>query len=161
MDLLATLVARAGVFTGEGVNHEGEDFAGRLEVIAVMGGRAVTMHYTAVGLDGQHLHEEFTLLAPGDDGRLCLWPVMEELPVVMVHRAVCALGNPSDDDSGVREVFATVARDAVDAFREEISIECMSDGIIVYAHAWGMPGGEFGPRSRCELRPAALSEASR
>ena len=43
MDLLTTLAARAGSFTGRGVNHENEAFTGRLVVSAVMAGRAVTL----------------------------------------------------------------------------------------------------------------------
>ena len=68
MDLLTTLAARAGSFIGHGVNHEKEAFTGRLVVSRVMAGRAVTLHYTALGLDGQTLHEEFTLLSQPDQG---------------------------------------------------------------------------------------------
>ena len=31
-----------------------------------MAGRAVTLHYTALGRDGRQLHEEFTLLSQSD-----------------------------------------------------------------------------------------------
>ncbi|MBC8058730.1 MAG: hypothetical protein H7Y61_19340 [Rhizobiales bacterium] len=150
MSLLTTLTDRAGALRGEGVNHEGEAFVGQLQVVAVMGGRAVTLHYSATGLDGRLLHEEFALLAVADDQRLCLWPVMTELPFVMPHSAIGAGDAPPGE---TREVFATGARDAVQGFREEITIECGADGAIVYAHAWGMPGGEFAARSRCELFP--------
>lgn len=63
MKLLTTLAARAGSFPGHGVNHENEAFAGRLVVTSVVAGRAATLHHTALGLDGQNLHEEFTLLS--------------------------------------------------------------------------------------------------
>jgi len=43
------------------------------------------LHFTAIGTDGRHLHKEATLLATAPDGRLCLWPVMEELPFVLPH----------------------------------------------------------------------------
>lgn len=152
MDLLTTLAARAGSFTGRGLNHDKEAFTGRLVVTSVMAGRAVTLHYTALGLDGQKLHEEFTLLSQSDQGGLCLWPVMSELPVVMPHHAVANQAAASD---GVAVVFACGPRDALDRFREEISIDCRADGSITYAHAWGMPGGSFEARSSCELRPEA------
>ena len=150
MILLATLASRAGAFRGHGVNHAGQPFVGTLQIAPVMAGRAVTLHYTATGLDGQALHEEFALLALADDQRLCLWPVMTELPFVMPHRASGASGTARKD---AREVFATGPRDAVANFREEITIECLADGGINYAHAWGMPGCEFAPRSRCEFFP--------
>lgn len=126
MDLLAKLVARAGAFTGRGLNHANETFTGRMVVVSVMGGRAVTLHYTATGLDGQHLHEEFALLAPDESGSLCLWPVMEELPGVMPHHASAAgVGTGGSTSDGARGVFATGPRDATDRFREEIGVECL------------------------------------
>lgn len=149
MTLLATLASRAGAFRGNGVNHAGQPFVGTLQVAPVMAGRAVTLHYTATGLDGQALHEEFALLALADDQRLCLWPVMTELPFVMPHRAIGA-GDAAVDCQ--RAVFATGPRDAMSSFREEISIECLADGGISYAHAWGMPGEALAHRSRCALQ---------
>ena len=146
MILLATLASRAGAFRGHGVNHAGQPFVGTLQIAPVMAGRAVTLHYTATGLDGQALHEEFALLALADDQRLCLWPVMTELPFVMPHRASDAAVDCA------RAVFATGPRDAMSSFREEILIECLADGGINYAHAWGMPDEEFANRSRCELQ---------
>lgn len=150
MDLLTTLAARAGSFTGRGLNHEKEAFTGRLVVASVLAGRAVTLHYTALGLDGQQLHEEFTLLSQSDQGGLCLWPVMSELPVVMPHHA---LADRAAANGGGAGVFASGPRDAADRFREEISIDCRTDGGMVYAHAWGMPGGSFEARSSCTLEP--------
>ena len=90
MKLLAALNSRAGAFRGNGVNHEGQPFVGTLTIAPVMAGAAVTLHYTATGLNGQALHEEFALLGLGDDQRLCLWPVMTELPFVIPHRAIDA-----------------------------------------------------------------------
>jgi len=115
-----------------------------------MAGRAVTLHYTALGRDGRQLHEEFTLLSQSDQGRLCLWAVMAELPVVMPHHA---LADPTAATDGVAVVFACGPRDANDRFREELSIDCRADGGITYAHAWGMPGGSFEARSNCVLQP--------
>lgn len=150
MNLLDALNSHAGKVRGNGLNHEGKPFVGTLQIAPVMAGRAVTLHYKATGLDGQAMHEEFALLALADDQRLCLWPVMTELPFVLPHRA---LGIGDAAQNGAREVFATGPRDHVASFREEIRIECGADGSIVYAHAWGMPGGEFAARSRCEFLP--------
>ena len=151
MNLLTTLAARAGVFTGRGVNHENEAFTARMTITPVMAGRALTLHYVATGTDGHHLHEEFTLLARADDQRLCLWPVMDELPVVMPHLET---GGSTAPGAELRRVFATGPRDAADQFREEITIECGTDGGLRYSHAWGMPGGTFEARSSCELQPS-------
>ena len=152
MNLLTPLAARAGVFTGRGVNHENEAFTARMTIAAVMAGRALTLHYVATGIDGQHLHEEFTLLALAGDQRLCLWPVMDELPFVIPH---VETGDASAPCAALRGVFATGRRDAADQFREEIEIECLADGGLRYSHAWGLPGGAFEARSSCELQRAA------
>lgn len=153
MDLLRSLAARAGLLTGAGLNHENEAFVGKMTVASILGGRAVTLHYTATGADGQVLlHEEFTLLARADDQRLCLWPVMQELATVMPHLETPGVTR-STADAPARAVFATGPRDAVDGFREEIGIECLPGGGIRYSHAWGMPGGAFEARSSCELQP--------
>ena len=154
MKLLTTLAARAGSFAGYGVNQENEAFAGRLVVTSVMAGRAATLHHTALGLDRQKLHEEFTLLSQSDQGGLCLWPVMAELPVVMPHHAVA---DPAAAHDGVPLVFGTGPRDADHRFREEISIACRSDGGITHTHAWGMPGGSFEARSR-PVRVASFNQ---
>ena len=152
MNLLATLTARAGAFTGRGTNHENQAFTARLTITPVMAGRALTLHYVATGIDGQHLHEEFTLLALAGDQRLCLWPVMDELPFVIPH---VETGDASAPCAALRGVFATGRRDAADQFREEIGIECTTDGGLRYSHAWGLPGGAFEARSSCELQRVA------
>ena len=152
MNLLTTLAARAGVFTGRGVNHKNETFTARMTIAAVMAGRALNLHYVATGIDGQHLHEEFTLLALAGDQRLCLWPVMDELPFIMPHLET---GDANAPGAALRGVFATGRRDAADQFREEIEIECLADGGLRYSHAWGLPGGAFEARSSCELQRAA------
>jgi hypothetical protein len=150
MTLLKALNSRAGPFRSSGVNHEGQTFVGTLQIASAMAGRAVTLHYTATGLDGQALHEEFALLALADDQRPCPWPVMNEQPFVKPHSAIGS-GDPASTQ--MCEVFATGPRHQMSSFREEITIECGADGGIVHALAWGMPGGEFAPRSRCELFP--------
>ena len=152
MNLLTTLAARAGVFTGRGVNHKNEAFTARMTIAAVMAGRALNLHYVVTGIDGQHLHEEFTLLALAGDQRLCLWPVMDELPFIMPHLET---GDANAPGAALRGVFATGRRDAADQFREEIEIECLADGGLRFSHVWGLPGGAFEARSSCELQRAA------
>lgn len=154
-DLLSLLVARPGVYVGRGVNHEQEAFTGRLAVQPLVGGRAVLLTYTATRDDGVPVHEEATLLGRGPSGALCLWPVMEELPIVLPHPATAdATGGAGTDVGAHQVVFASGPRSAVDAFREEITVTVRADGALVYAHAWGLPGGDFGDRSRCELWPS-------
>lgn len=129
------------------MNHEGEPFTGRMQVTGLVSGKAAMLVYTATGAGGRHLHAESTLIGESPAGALCLWPVMEELPFVLPHPEV---GRVSTGD-GERFIFASGPRDHADVFREEISIELKTDGTVVYAHAWGMPGGAFDDRSSCHL----------
>lgn len=150
--LLQTLVSAAPHYRGEGLNHENERFVAELRIERLAADHAVLLHYRATLADTTVVHEESTLLGPDGDGVPCLWPVMSELPVVLVHR--CVAETPGAD-GGLRAVFASGPQDALDRFREEITIELHADGSLVYAHAWGLPGEAFGPRSSARMRATA------
>lgn len=149
MNLLAALLAQASTFSGHGSNHEGEDFVGRLELQPLVNASALMLHYTATRTDGKQLHQEATLLAAAPDGALCLWPVMEELPFVLPHRAVDS--SLDEVDGTLAVVFASGATDMVNTFREEITIALKPGGELRIAHSWGLPGGVFAQRSSCTL----------
>lgn len=149
MSLIAGLLALRGPLQGPGVNHEGQDFVGRLDITPLVFGKAALLTYTATAAEAGHLHAESTLVADDPAGRPCLWPVMEELPFVLPHPQLAS----TQTNDGVRYVFSSGPRDAVDMFREEIAITLMQDGSVIYAHAWGMPGGDFDERSSCHLHP--------
>ena len=117
MNLLAALLAQASSFSGQGTNYEGEHFVGRLELQPLVNASALMLHYPATRTDGKPLHKEATLLAAAPDGALCLWPVMEELPFVLPHRAIDS--SLDEEDGTLAVVFASGSRDMVHAFREE------------------------------------------
>jgi len=108
------------------------------------------LHYTAVREDGVQVHAESTLLGRTSEGGLCLWPVMEELPMVLPHVALPEL--TALPQGAVGAVFATGPREAKDQFREEITLIFLPSGGLRYAHAWGLGGSEFGERSVCEMQ---------
>ena len=151
MNILGVLASGPTAFRGEGVNHEKESFIGELKVQALEGGRAVLLKYTATLLTGNVVHSESTLLGTGPDGKLCMWPVMSELPVVLPHTEVTIKTEPG---KSTLSVFGSGARDDSAMFREEISIQVNSDGSLQYAHAWGLPGGNFEDRSSCSMVPS-------
>ena len=151
MDLIDRLCRGARVLQGEGVNHEAERFRAELHVEPLVDGRAMMLRYRATLEDGSLVHEECTLLGLGPTGALCLWPVMAELPVVMPHEHRPALA-PTPEAF----VFSSGDRDDQTAFREEITIAFGPDRTLTYAHAWGLPGEAFGPRSSACLRPTWL-----
>jgi len=149
MNLLAALLAQASRFSGQGTNHEGERFTGRLGLQPLVNASALMLHYTATRTDGKQLHQEATLLAAAPDGALCLWPVMEELPFVLPHRAIDS--SLDEEDGTLAVVFASGSRNMVDMFREEITIAIKPGGELRITHSWGLPGGTFAERSRCTL----------
>lgn len=150
MDLLTALASGPPCLRGSGVNHENERFTGELRVQVLEAGRAVLLLYRAVLDNGDIAHTESTLLATGPDGRLTLWPVMSELPVVIPHGATELQRGAG---AALRGVFSTGPRSDASVFREEIGIEIQEDGALVYRHAWGLPGEPFAERSSCHLAP--------
>jgi len=150
MKFLTALISGPHKFTGSGVNHEGESFTATLVLQPLVGGSALMFHYVATRTDGVQVHSEATLLGSDSNGSLCLWPVMVELPVVLPHAQKTLT---TSADGGISVVFASGAREDMGAFREEITIRLKPSGALVYAHSWGMPGGDFAERSGCEFRP--------
>lgn len=150
MQLVSTLANGPQCYRGEGINHDQQSFLGTLRVQPIEDGRAVLLNYVATLPDGAVVHSETALIGIGPNGILCLWPVMGELPVVLPHELKST--EPRTDE-GIKATFATGTREASDAFREEISIALRVDGSVIYAHAWGLPGGQFSERSSCTLRP--------
>ena len=147
MDLIRALASGPKSFHGEGINHEGERFIGQLQVQPLVNGSAVLLSYVAKLQDGMVVHEEASLVGRRQDGTLCLWPVMSELPAVFPHVQISELSRDQTDTV----VFAFGSRDDRDSFREEIAISLSKSGTLTYAHAWGLPGGEFADRSSCLL----------
>jgi hypothetical protein len=151
MNVLGILTSGQKAFRGEGINHENEPFVGELDVQALEGGRAALLEYVATLKNGEVAHSESALLGVGPDGNLCLWPVMSELPVVLPHQEKVSHSEPG---AFTEAVFASGAREDSTTFREEITIRVNSDGSLLYAHAWGLPGGSFEERSSCSMVPS-------
>lgn len=150
--ILSALVQGPLRWRGQGLNEAQEAFEGTLELLVLEAGRALLLRYVATLADGSVVHTESTLLGPGPDGRLCLWPLMAELPGVLVH---AELHTRTEADGGITAVFASGPRDEASVFREELTLQTAADGSLVYAHAWGLPGGPFEARSSCRLWPSA------
>jgi hypothetical protein len=149
LDDLRLIISVAGKYTGGGVNHAAELFTGTLALQALEGGSAALLRYVATRTDGKHLHAETTLIACDAHGELCLWPAMEELPQVLVHRLLARNDTPAGT---TRLVFSSGQRDDSTIFREEIVLEIQAGyGIAGYRHSWGLPGGEFDERSWCSF----------
>ena len=152
MNLLTSLVSGPTAFSGEGVNEENEAFVGELTIQVLEGGRAVLLSYVATLSIGKVVHTESSLLGIGPTGRLCLWPVMSEIPVILPHAELTTEFGLGGE---VKAIFGSGPRNESASFREEITIHINSDQSLVYAHAWGLPGGAFEDRSSCHMVPSA------
>ncbi len=150
MNILRAVISGPTAFRGEGVNELRESFAGELKVQVLEGGRAVLLSYTATLLTGTVVHTESTLLGTGPNGKLCLWPVMSEIPLILPHTEITVKPESGQQSIGV---FGSGQREESTTFREEITIQVHLDGSIEYAHAWGLPGGAFEDRSSCRMAP--------
>jgi hypothetical protein len=75
---------------------------------------------------------------------------MDELPFVLPHPAI----RLAESGNGLLEVvFASGPRSLSEQFRQEITIRIEANGQMHYAHAWGLPNGNFEDRSHCRLSP--------
>ena len=153
MNILKALTSGPNSFRGEGVNEEQERFVGELTVQVLEGGRAALLRYVAKLSGGVVVHTESTLLGTGPTGKLCLWPVMSELPVILPHVEIAVHAVVG---GGMKAIFSSGPRDDVSTFREEIAIQINPDGSLVYAHAWGLPGSAFEDRSSCLMVPTEV-----
>lgn len=151
-DSLRLVLTAAGRYSGSGVNHVGEAFTADLELQQLTGNNAALLQYVATRSDGKHLHAETALVSCDEHGDICLWPAMEEMPNLLVHRMVA---QERASDESTRLVFASGPRDDRTAFREEVAIEIRNKRIVGYRHSWGLPGGDFDERSWCRFTEPA------
>ena len=153
MNILEALASGPKIFRGEGVNEEQERFIGEMTVQVLEGGRAALLCYVAKLSSRQVVHTESTLLGTGPNGKLCLWPVMSEIPAILPHVEIAVHAVVG---GGMKSIFSSGPRDDPSTFREEIAIQINPDGSLVYAHAWGLPGSAFEDRSSCLMVPTVV-----
>lgn len=144
MNPIAQLVKWSGQYQGQGVNHDKEDFIGKLKLIPILKGKGIEISYTATGHDGTCYHEENTIISTDFNGNIKMWnlnsnsPGMTELELKTVDKnMIFKLGDINDRRS----------------FREEIKIELEIDS-IGYHYSWGLPGGDFSYRSGLKMTKA-------
>lgn len=150
-DAIAELVERAGTYRGEGINHDRQPFVGTLTLRAVAGVPGVALEFMARGEGGEVFHAEHTLIGPGEGGRptlvtlgsngggLLVLPLRREEAEADTRTLVFGVGDPADRA----------------AFRMEVAVDLHPDGALGYRYSWGLPDGDFAPRSGLRLVRAA------
>lgn len=147
----------AGRYAGHGIDHEDQPFHGELELSHEgMLDRGFSLGFRATGIDGTSYHEERSWLAPDSEGRMCLWSINTNQPACLCH--VRRHGAPA---AGARATLVFGSGDPQDAgqYRVEIAIDLFPDGDLGYRYTWGLPGGEFRPRSTVRMSPVGPEEA--
>jgi hypothetical protein len=140
------LLARVGRYGGHGIDHEDQPFHGELELTALLGGRGLALTFRALGIDGATYHDERGWIAPDGDGRTRFWSLSTSTPGVLCHAR--RHGAPAAGTSATL-VFGSGER--ADALRIEVAFDLWPDGDVGYRYAWGLPGGEFLPRSSVRM----------
>lgn len=151
MSDLERLLASQGPWQGHGIDHHDQPFHGELRLEPLLGGRAVGLRFTATGIDGTLYQDAHGWIAPDAAGRLCLWTLHGGLPGVTAHAR--RHGAPAADADHTLVFGAGDPADR-ESYRAEVALDWLPDGTLVFRGAWGLPGGEYRPRSTVRLRPA-------
>ena len=149
--ILDFLLTKAGSYSGEGVNHEGEPFKAEFNLKMIAGG-----HGGQISFRARHgeltFHEERTWIAQDLLHETpALWTISTNTPGVL--RLELRTDDCPAHNSEIERAMSFALGDPtrLETFREEIRLEFMRDGAIRYEYSWGVPGEIFGSRSRSKL----------
>lgn len=152
-NVINALYVRKGEYEGQGINHEGQPFVGRLSLGPVVHDKGISLTFTATGRDGTVYHQEQSLIALNAAEKLCLWNLNTNVPGLLEH----SYRREEKPDGGLSHVFGFGDPEAKNSFREEIGIDLWENGEISYRYLWGMPGGDFEPRSAVRMKRKDLA----
>lgn len=138
-----------GTYQGESVNHEGQPFHGLFQLTPLIHGKGYQIQFTATSLDSQKklFHDEVSILAPGIQGGFSLFNLNSNIPFLCEHRLVST--DQTAQSTLIKFRFGNI-EDKI-SFREEILLELTADSAR-YEYSWGLPGGDFAPRSGVRMK---------
>lgn len=141
------LVRSCGKYEGRGVNHEGQDFTGSFQLGVEIPGKMLSLSFMAMGDSGESFHEEHTFIGRDLSGALQMWVASNNHPAIAAHAF-----HRIDENGGSRSViFRFGDPETCMSFREEITVTLHEDASLTHHYAWGMPGGDFAPRSGARM----------
>jgi predicted enzyme related to lactoylglutathione lyase len=142
--MLSQLNEMIGTYVGEGVNHEGQSFTGRLQIQSLLEGRGFQLKFSATGKDGTVYHKEESTIAPCIREKLTLWNFNTNTPGLVPHEL-----RKNDAKSGAQASFVFGFNQPIDksTFREEVALDIWDKKALSYTYSWGLPGGDFQERS--------------
>lgn len=128
--LLDAFYRRVGRYAGHGIQGDDTPFHGELEVAPLLKGNpAMSLKFSATGIDGTRLHEERSWVSTDSSGELCLWSVTTDGGQVTRH---ACKGVSQPPESEARAVFVHVGSDGF-TVRSRVTIDLMRDGRWGYA----------------------------
>ena len=142
-DLLTSLKAHSGQYSGEGLNHEGQSFTAQFQIFSSVETQGLAFNFRAISPDHSVLHTESSILGSNAKGELCLWILSSNHPVVLERTLVVQHLGPT-----TKLVFRFGDIQNKSIFREEVHLE-LKPNSIRYTYFWGMPNEEFAERSGC------------
>lgn len=145
-DILNRLKAKAGRYEGEGINHEQQSFRGQLTLTEIVTGRGLSLDFKATGKSGLVFHQEHSVIALTDTGKLALWNLNSNCPGLLRHDFL----ECESRANGFVLIFQHGDITDTGAFRERLTLT-IEESAISYGYAWGMPGGEFSERSTVRM----------
>lgn len=137
-----------GRYSGHGVNHEGQAFTSRFKLEAEMPGKMLSVAARASGEGGEVFHEEKSWIGRELSGALMLYVASNNHPAIAPH----AFHRLEEREGARAVVFRFGDPDVRESFREEITFSFHTDGSLSHHYAWGMPGGDFAPRSGSRMQ---------
>lgn len=142
----------AGSYVGEGVNHEGENFSGFCILNSVLPQKLISVRSEAKGATGVVYHEEVSWIGRDLEGVLTLFVTSNNHPGITPH----LFHRLEETPQGAKKiVFRFGNPDEVQSFREEVIFAIEADGSLQHHYSWGLPGGEFMPRSGSRMQKKA------
>ena len=147
--VLDHLVSKQGHYRGTGTNPEGQPYQASLDLKSAVGGHAIEIRFRAEDSENA-FHEELTLITTDlIENSLALYTVSSNTPGMLEHLLV---EDVADEIRERRLVFRLGDRDDIRMFRQEVTLDLMSDGSIEYRYSWGVPHEKFAIRNHAVLR---------
>ena len=142
------LVESIGNYSGRGLNHEKQNFNGNLTLKFGFPKKSLLLASSATGDSGEIFHSESSLIGFDIGGALVLYVASNNHPAITPH-----LFNRIDKGSSgeIKIVFRFGDLQDRNSFREEINFNIFPDGSIEHLYSWGLPGGDFEPRSGAKM----------
>jgi hypothetical protein len=145
-----TLLTEAiGGYQGEGVNHEKQNFTGKLKLEYAFEKKLLFLSSSAIGKSGEVYHNEHSWIGNDIMGSLTLYVNSTNHPGVAPH-----IFDRIEEGSEGQKIIIFRFGDIDDrnSFREEISVALFKDKSLEHFYSWGLPGGDFQKRSGSRMK---------